>query len=199
MISTIPLPDLVRICSSVPDDVRAAAADLRTNSILVVNLGIGRRDLSDWHWAHFPETDVSFFRISYPHNFADNVVPAGMSAISAEVSYSPDRPLDRESIVARVIDDLIRVRALGKNDPIVYRATRDIPYAYCIYDFKRKPAVRKVREWLQSEGIITAGRYGMWSYFWSDESMMSGIQAAERALASAGGGDAARGLQVVAG
>ena len=190
LISTIPLPDLVNICVDAPPTVRAAAAKLRTNSILVVNLGIGRSGLSDWHWAHFPEKDVSFFRISFPHNFSDIVTPRGMSAISAEVAYSPERPIDRESIVARVVDDLIRVRVLKRDDPVVFSMTRDIRYAYCIYDFERRSAVRTVREWLIGSGVVPAGRYGLWSYFWSDEAMMSGMQAGEKALKSITSDDA---------
>jgi protoporphyrinogen oxidase len=182
LISTIPLPDLVAICPEAPADVRAAAARLRTNSILVVNLGIGRPGRSGWHWAHFPEKDVSFFRISFPHNFADNVTPPGMSSISAEVAYSPDHPIDREGIVERVIEDLIRVSVLNRDDPIVHRSTRDIRYAYCIHDFQRKVSVRKVRDWMLAHDVVPTGRYGLWNYFWSHEAMMSGLQAGEKAL-----------------
>lgn len=184
LISTIPLPELVKICADSPAEVRAAAAQLRTNSILVVNLGIGRPRISDWHWAHFPERDVSFFRISFPHNFADNVVPPGMSSISAEVAYSPGRPIDKAGIVDRVVDDLVRVRLLRRDDPIVYKMTRDIRYAYCIHDFQRKAAVRTVRNWLLEHDVIATGRYGLWNYFWSHEAMMSGLQAGEKALKS---------------
>ena len=127
---------------------------------------------------------MSFFRISFPHNFSDIVTPRGMSAISAEVAYSPERPIDRESIVARVVDDLIRVRVLKRDDPVVFSMTRDIRYAYCIYDFERRSAVRTVREWLIGSGVVPAGRYGLWSYFWSDEAMISGMQAGEKALKS---------------
>src|SRR5205085_352010 len=92
LLTTIPLPELVRICPDAPDAVRAAAAQLRTNSIFVVNFGIGRPAISDKHWVHFPEPDVSFFRISYPHNFGGGVAPPGTSSISAEVAYSAARP-----------------------------------------------------------------------------------------------------------
>jgi hypothetical protein len=44
----------------------------------------------------------------------------------------------------------------------------------------RKASVRTIRDWLKCHGIITAGRYGLWSYFWSDEAMMSGIRAADK-------------------
>lgn len=182
LVSTIPLPELVSICDEVPEEIRAAVAKLRTNSIMVVNIGIGRPGRTDWHWAHYPENSESFFRISFPHNFADNVTPPGMSSVSAEVAYSPERPIDRDGIVDRVLNDLARVGVLKRDDPIVLRATRDVPYAYCIHDFARKAAVRAVRDWLFSNGINATGRYGHWNYFWSHEAMMSGLQAGEKAL-----------------
>ena len=182
LISTIPLPDLVRLCPDAPIEVRAAAALLRTNSIYVVNLGIARPGRNAWHWVHFPEKQFSFFRISFPHNIADNVAPSGMSSISAEIAYSAQRPLLRDGLVDRVIDDLIRAGALEPNDPIVVRNTREIPYAYCIHDFARKEAVRTVRGWMLSHDIVPTGRYGHWNYFWSHEAIMSGLQAGEKAL-----------------
>lgn len=187
LVSTIPLPELVAICDETPREVRAAAALLRTNGIFVVNLGIGRPARSDWHWAHFPHPEESFFRISLPHNFADNVTPPGMSSISAEVAYSPDRPIDKTAIVDIVTQDLIRVGLLGRDDPIVYRATSDIRYAYCIHDFPRKDAVSAVRDWMIAHNVIPTGRYGLWNYFWSHEAMMSGLQAGRKALRSLNG------------
>jgi protoporphyrinogen oxidase len=179
LINTIPLPELIRICPDAPEGVRAASARLRTNSIRVVNLGINRPNLSDRHWVHFPEKDISFFRISYPSNFGPELAPKGTSSISAELAYSPSRPLAAENIVDRVVDDLIRVGALGKNDAVILKTSRDIKYAYCIYDKHRKESLRTVYSWLKSVGVIPCGRYGLWTYFWSDEAVLSGKRAAE--------------------
>ena len=182
LVNTIPLPTLIDIIEdAIPTEVRQAASCLRTNSIMVVNLGIDRPNISDRHWLHFPEKDVSFFRLSYPHNFDPTVTPEGMSSISAEVAYSGETPSQPEAIVDRAIDDLVRVGAMKKNEPIVVKTTQDIPKAYCIYDKQRKKAVQAISAWLLENHVITAGRYGLWSYFWSDESIMSGINAGEKA------------------
>lgn len=182
LISTLPLPELIRICPDAPDYVREAVARLRTNSIMVVNLGINRANISDKHWVHFPEKEVSFFRLSYPHNFAENVAPTGMSSISAEVAYSRDNPPDKDQLVERVIKDLIKVKALDADAPITLTMTKDIPYAYCIYDKPRKASLQTVHGWLASVDILPTGRYGLWTYFWSDEAILSGKRTAEKLL-----------------
>lgn len=182
LIASIPLPELVRICPDAPAAVVAAAARLRTNSILVVNLGIDRADTPARHWVHFPEPDIAFFRMSFPHLFAPDVAPPGTSAISAEVAYSADRPPDTEATIDLVIADLTRVGVLRADDRFLARFATSIRYGYCIYDRNRRSAVKTIHEWLKTVGIVPAGRYGLWTYFWSDESMLSGKKAAEKAM-----------------
>jgi protoporphyrinogen oxidase len=182
LINTIPLPELVSIAFEAPEAVRAAVARLRTNSILVVNLGINRPNLSEKHWVHFPEKHLSFFRISFLTNFANDMAPPGTSSISCEVSYRNAQPLDSQATTRRVIDDLIRIGILRREDEILATSTYDIRYAYCIYDMERKAALRTVKAWLASVDIVPAGRYGLWTYFWSDEAIMSGLKAGERSL-----------------
>lgn len=186
LVSTIPLPALIGICRDVPANVSAAAARLRANSILVVNLGIDRPARNDWHWVHFPEPEVSFFRISFPHNLCSGVVPPGMSAISAEVAYSSGKPPNDAEIVAQVVEDLARVGVIERGDRVVFQSTHHIPVAYCIYDKQRTEAVTTVRNWLAEAGVITAGRYGTWSYMWSDEAIVSGVDAGRQSLHALG-------------
>jgi protoporphyrinogen oxidase len=182
LLSTIALPELIALAVDAPAAVRAAAAMLRTNSIFVVNLGISRANLSEKHWVHFPEKDISFFRISFPHNFADDLAPPGTSSISAEVSYPGGEKLDADWLVERVIADLHRTGVLRMRDRILATATYDIKYAYCIYDFHRDEALRTITTWLDSVDIVPSGRYGLWTYFWSDESILSGRRSAQDVL-----------------
>ena len=179
MISSIPLPELVRLCADAPEPVRDAARKLRTNSILVVNFGIARADVSNRHWVHFPEKEISFFRISYPHNFSPATAPPGTSSISAEFAYSDREPCDHAAVVARVRDDLMRVGILRRDDTILTTTTRDIKHAYCIYDRARTEALRVIHQWMRTQDIISCGRYGLWTYFWSDEAFLSGLKAGE--------------------
>jgi protoporphyrinogen oxidase len=180
LISTIPLPTLVSLIPEAPEAVRGAAGLLRSNSILVVNLGLESPNPSPHHWVHFPEPDVSFFRISYPHNLGPGMVPAGRCSVAAEVAYSDRKPIDKTTIVDRVIDDLLRVGAIGRGDRIVLKDTIDIRHGYVIYDRNRKAAVRTIRDWLESASIFATGRYGLWAYLWSHESIMAGRQLGRR-------------------
>lgn len=188
LVNTIPLPELIGTIPQAPDDIRDAAGRLRTNSILVVNIGIGRANISNKHWIHVPDKDFSFFRMSFPSNFDSSLAPPGTSSISAEVAYVPGQKPNVERTVDRVIADLRRMGLVRKDDPIVTTHTYDIPYGYCIYDADRKSSVRTIRSWLDSKDILTCGRYGLWSYFWSDEAINSGRNNAAKAMKRLGVG-----------
>ena len=187
LLSTIPLPNLLQIATDVPDAVREATACLRTNSLMVVGLGVDRPNLGTKHWVHFPEKEISFFRISFPTNFSPAMAPPGMSSVSAEIAYPSGSPPDREALTERVIRDLIKVGMLRANDRIIARHTHDVPLGYCIYDDARRQALPVIRRWLSEVDIVPSGRYGLWTYFWSDEAMLSGKKAAQLAVARAAG------------
>ena len=181
LINTIPIPEFVKIASDVPDEINEAVKGLRTNSIMVVNLGIGRANISNKHWVHFPESKFSFFRLSFPHNFSPDLVPPGSSSISAEVSYDVDNPPDIEQLKTQVHNDLVVCGILRDNDPIITTCTYAIPYAYCIYDKHRQKTLPLVKDWLQQWDVVPGGRYGLWTYFWSDEAVLSGLKTGAKA------------------
>ena len=185
LISTLPLPDLVRLIPMAPAEIRDAAGRLRTNSIFVVNLGINRPDLTTHHWVYYPEPDYSFFRISFPMNFAAGLVPPGTSSVSCEIAYGNARDIDRQGIVERVVDDLRRSKVLTRHDRIIFEDTVDIRYAYVLYDEHRRPAAKAIQAYLELHGIHSCGRYGEWAYLWSDEAILSGRRAARRLLQGA--------------
>ena len=187
MISTIPLPDLVALIPTAPEDIVNKAKKLKTNSIFVVNLGIKRNKISEKSWIYFLEKDYCFFRISFPFNFTHNpesVVPYGYSSISVEIAYGHDNPLpvNKKEIPKLVIKDLIKANILQPRDEIVLQDTYDIKYGYVIFDKERKHIIKNIHDFLRPFNIFPCGRYGLWAYLWSDEAIMSGKITAERLL-----------------
>jgi protoporphyrinogen oxidase len=182
ILSSIPLPELIKIIPEAPQSVMDAASKLKTNSMFVVNIGVNRPNITDKNWIYFLEKEFSFVRVSFPFNQSDNVCPDGTSSISAEISYGHDNllPTSRENLTERVIKDLIKAGILEESDEIIYLDTVDIKYAYVIFDNERKAAIKIIHDYLKIFDIIPFGRYGMWAYLWSDEAMLSGKKVAER-------------------
>jgi protoporphyrinogen oxidase len=185
VVSSIPLPVLVSMIVGAPSDVEDASRRLACSTCVVVNVGINRTDISEAHWTYFYDRDFFFTRLSFPHMLSRHTVPPGSGSIQAEVYYSPKyRPLDRtpEACIEPVIADLRRCGLIRDDDEILFSNARLVPFANVIFDFDRAGALATIHAYLDEIGIAYCGRYGDWGYMWTDESFMSGENAAQRIL-----------------
>ena len=185
LVSTIPLPELVRLAGAeAPDEVKAAARALRHLSVRCVNLGVGRANITDKHWIYYPE-DTVFHRIFAQGNASPHCNPPGGFGLTCEISYSPWKPLplDGQALVERCIADCVKVGMLREDEVIVTANQVDMPYAYVLYDHARAANVALVKAWLARHDILLAGRYSEWEYYNSDHAFIAGKKAAESVLA----------------
>ncbi len=190
LVSSIPLPDLLPKVVGAPSDVRDAAQRLAASSVVFVNVGIDRDDISEHSWTYFYDEDFIITRLSYPHVFSSNNTPPGCGSFQAEIYFSEKyRPLrvEPDSLIEPVIDDLRRCGLIRDDDAVLHTSTMYAPYANVIFDHERAEAVETVLGYLDEVGIATAGRYGLWGYQWTDESFVSGEEAARRALSRSSG------------
>jgi protoporphyrinogen oxidase len=185
LVSSIPLPDLVRMIRGTPQDVLAASRRLACSACVLVNLGVDREDISSAHMTYFYDEDVCFARLSFPHMLSARNVPTGTGSIRAEVYFSQKyKPLigSPQDWIEPVIKDLRRCGLLRKEDRVLFRNATLVPYANIIFDLERTPALATVHGYLDELGIAYCGRYGDWGYLWTDESFKSGEKAAENVL-----------------
>ena len=182
LISSIPLPELISRIEEAPSDVREAAERLACSTCVIVDVGIDRENISPAHWSYFYDREYSFSRLSFPHMFSPGNVPPGAGSIQAEVYFSKKyRPLTvpPESLVDVVIEDLKKCGLIRDNDRILMKSAHVVPYANVIFDHDRPAALETVHGFLSDAGVATCGRYGDWKYSWTDESFMSGEEAAQ--------------------
>jgi protoporphyrinogen oxidase len=186
VISSIPLPELVAVIDGVPPDVLAASRRLAFTTAVLINLGIGRADLSETHITYFYDEDIVFSRVNLPHMFSRNNAPPGAGTIQAEVYFSDKyRPLRGrpETLIEPVIADLRRCGFIRDTDSILLKEAAINRYANVIYDHDRAPALEIVHGYLRDVGINYCGRYGNWDHAWTDEAFISGEEAASEILA----------------
>jgi protoporphyrinogen oxidase len=187
LVSSLPLPELIRIIEGAPQDVRAAARRLACSTCVLVNVGVDRDDLSKSHLTYIYDDDFCFTRLSFPHMFSPNNAPKGFGSIQAEVYFSDKyKPLAGapEEWIEPVIRDLRRMGLIREEDQVVFSNARLLRYANIIFDLERADALKTVHGYLDDLGIAYCGRYGDWGYMWTDESFKSGERAAEKALSA---------------
>jgi protoporphyrinogen oxidase len=177
LVTTLPLPRLVAIIKDAPAPIRRAATRLRASSVLNVNLGIAGRNVSSKQWVYVPEADLPFYRVGFYHNFSKAMVPKGGSSVYAEMSYSPERPLDKAAAPGRVKAGLRRMGILRASDAIAAQWVADIADAYVVYDSHRTESVDTIQAWLKERNIISTGRWGRWEYAAMEDAIWQGAEA----------------------
>jgi protoporphyrinogen oxidase len=185
LISSLPLPELIRMIHGAPKDVVEASRRLACSTCVLVNIGVDREDLSDAHMTYFYDEDICFTRVSFPHMLSASNVPPGTGSMQAEVYFAQKyRPFTGTpgEWVDPVLNDLRRCGLLRETDRILHANARLLKYANVIFDLDRAEALRSVHGYLDELGIAYCGRYGDWGYMWTDESFKSGERAAERSL-----------------
>ena len=186
LISSVPLPDMIRMIQGAPDDVVEASRKLACSTCVLVNIGINRADISNAHMTYFYDEDICFTRLSFPHMLSSRNAPPGTGNIQAEVYFSEKyKPFSgkAEDWIDPVIRDLKKVGLIREEDEILCRKAMLLRYANIIFDLERADALKTVHGYLDDIGILYCGRYGDWGYMWTDESFISGERAAARALA----------------
>jgi protoporphyrinogen oxidase len=181
VISTMPLPDLLAQIADLPRELAEGGRRLRHVSVLNLNLGFDRSSPSPYHWVYFPELEFPFYRVGVYSNLCAASVPPGHSAFYVEISHRPERKIELDGLVDRVVESLREVGLVSKDAALRETAAFDIPCAYVIHDRDRSKFLPRALEYLDRHRIHSVGRYGAWEYSAMEDALWQGWQAAERA------------------
>lgn len=184
LISTIPLPELIKVIKNVPPAVLEASANLCYTSLVLINIGVERdEEFPNMHWMYFYDEDILFSRGNFPHRLSPNNAPANCGSIQVEVYHSTFRPLPVQDVLNRSIEQLLNIGLLHKSDRFLVTQEKHIKYANILFDLERTRNLSIVLDYLKESGIFTCGRYGEWGYYWTDDSIVSGWRAADQIIA----------------
>jgi protoporphyrinogen oxidase len=188
LVSTIELPQLVTLLgqgpSGVPEEVRAAAARLRSFTVTYVRVGVRGVNRQPWHWVYLPGPEFQTYRIGSPSAVYPALAPEGMSSFYVEYSHHGER--SRAACEAAAVEDLANSQMVHARKDVLFAEAEEIPHAYVIYDEAYGPARKTVMDFLEAAHIRLAGRYGQWEYSSMEDALLSG-QATARTLNEGGG------------
>lgn len=182
LINTLPLDHFVSMLTgSSSKTYSTASSKLLCNSVLNINLGFARADVSDKHWIYFPEKKYPFYRLGFPHNFSQHVVPTGCSSLYAEVAYINKSAPWKKKMTSEVIAHSAALLGIHQQE-IMLTKILDMSHAYVIYDHWREKYLPRLLHALEQEQIYCIGRYGAWKYSSMQEAILEGKQIAQRLL-----------------
>jgi protoporphyrinogen oxidase len=170
VIATLPIGTLFDALGDVPAEVRAASDALRYNSLRVAMVGVNVADLPAYTALYVPEPASLYHRVCYNQVFSPDMVPAGCTSVSCEITVAPGSDLDSWSdakVMDRVVDDLVR-DGIVRRETVVYRQVHRERYAYVVYTTGYSDRVRRIRDFTDARGIHLAGRFAEYQYVNTD-------------------------------
>lgn len=203
LINTLPLPVFLATCEDVPSDVAEAGQQLSCSQLLLVNVAAQQATARHENWMYVYDEDKFSTRINCTEKLSANNAPEGWTGVQVEVYFSRHRPLSAtpssvgNSVVHELVEmGLIDARAVEEKRFSMHQ--RYSPWANVIFDHDTKPALGRILDWLETQGlareeddlspltdwtkyrvsdagkVFLAGRFGQWKYFWTDDCVMRG-------------------------
>ena len=184
VLSSMPLRELVyAMTPAAPDEVRAAADNLKYRDFITVALMVDAPDLFPDNWIYIHDARVQVGRVQNFKNWSPEMVPdPKMSCLGLEYFC-----FEGDGLWTMADKDLIdlgrrEMALIGLLDPtkVVDGTVVRMPKAYPVYDEGYEAALTVVRDYLVGfSNLQVAGRNGMHKYNNQDHSMVTAMLAAQ--------------------
>ena len=197
LISSLPLPEIVKMIDGIPPEVKEAGQKLMYTSGYMVSLGFKRPDVAKHLWFYIYDEDILPARVYSPNLKSADNVPEGCSSLQAEIFFANSGALENcpplaggpksvisrrgffnpqtppEIILEKTIESLISM-GLFKEEDLVVKDIRFEKYANVIFDKDIYKNRATVLDYLNIVGIESIGRFGKWEYFWTHQAFDDG-------------------------
>ena len=175
LISSLPLPEIVKMIENCPDYVLNAANNLHNTCGYMVSLGFKRPDVAKHLWFYIYDEDILSARVYSPSMKSLDNVPNGCSSLQAEIFFDCKAKIpSKEEVMKNTIEKLVSM-GLFKEDEIVVKDIRFEKYANITFDKDIYKNRKVVLDYLRSQNIETIGRFGKWEYYWTHQAFKSGM------------------------
>ncbi|MGC1322433.1 MAG: FAD-dependent oxidoreductase [Candidatus Udaeobacter sp.] len=176
IISTLPLPALLRLIPNVPAAITSAVSELEALPITVVMLVLEGRYETLRQRIYCPDKNIIGHKIVLNHNSSRWLRTLPRHGIQVELSdFNPfSSSTDAKSLVNAVVAALLRMDVIPSPDYVRITKVLRIPFGYPVQTHSRSNIVALARCWLSEHRIYTVGRFGEWAYINSDEALYRG-------------------------
>lgn len=178
LISSVPLPEIVKMIKSAPEEVVKASENLKYTCGYMVSLGFKRPDVAKDLWFYIYDEDILAARVYSPSLKSADNVPVGCSSLQAEIFFGSDKKiLPSDDVLENSIEKLSKICNFDKNE-IIAKDIRFEKYANIIFDHDIYKNRKIVLDYLDSKKIKSIGRFGKWEYFWTHQAFLDGREVA---------------------
>ncbi len=174
LISSLPLPEIVKMIDGIPEEVKEAGQKLMHTSGYMVSLGFKRPDVAKHLWFYIYDEDILPARVYSPNLKSADNVPEGCSSLQAEIFFSNKAKIPpADDVLKNTIEKLVKM-GLFREEEIAVKDIRFEKYANVIFDKDIYKNRMIVLDYLNKIGIESIGRFGKWEYFWTHQAFDDG-------------------------
>lgn len=183
LVSTIPLPELIRLVNpEVPEVVRESADKLRFRGLRFMNMLLeGVEDISENTWWYLQDAGYIATRLQEPKRRSRYNAPEGTTSVMLEIPCTRGDDvwdMTDEDLFNRCVRDLHNL-GLELRDKTVGYYTERIEHAYPVYSLDYMENKKRILEYLRAiTNMVTCGRQGLFDYVFMDDAMLMGFEAA---------------------
>jgi protoporphyrinogen oxidase len=176
IISTLPLPALLRLIPNVPTAISSAVSELEAVPITLVMLVLDGPYETLRQRIYCPDENIIGHKIVLNHNSSRWLRTLPRHGVQVELSeFNPfSSSTDVRSLVNAVVAGLLRMGVIPSPDYVRRTKVLRIPFGYPVQTRSRGNIVALAQHWLSEHRIYTAGRFGEWAYINSDEALYRG-------------------------
>ena len=181
IVSTMPIPMLLRCIEGCPDRIVELGSMLRVVSLKILLVLARLRDERVPQRVYISDPTIPPHKVAFNHTSSPSLAKRRNHAITFEVSYSPSKPAKPDAVLLdAAMDWLITNRFVESYDGISARKVIDVPYGYPVPTHAMPAIVAQITRYLEQQDIYTIGRFGSWNYANSDEWIQRGMDLARR-------------------
>jgi len=176
IVSTLPLPALLRLIPNVPAAITSAVSQLEALPITVVMLVLEGRYETLRQRIYCPDKNILGHKIVLNHNSSRWLRTSPRHGIQVELSdFNPfSSRTDAKSLVNGVVAGLLRMGVIPSPAHVRRTSVLRLPFGYPVQTHSRSNIVALAQHWLSEHHIYTVGRFGEWAYINSDEALYRG-------------------------
>lgn len=176
LVSTLPLPVVVKLIHAVPPQVTEASGALKATSIDLISVGFNKPLVKDL-WFYIYDPDILASRAYSPSVKSPENAPDGCSSLQFEIySRGEKSGFYPDDLKSNTLQGLKKMGIADEND-VLFVDHRFLEFGNVIFDQGMEVNRKIVHDWLEKSGVASCGRFGEWDYLWSNQSLLSGYGA----------------------
>lgn len=178
VVSTLPLPQFIRLLSPSPDEkIVSIAKTLRFRSLIIVTVFLDKNSITDKGSIYFPERQFPFTRVYEPKNRSRDMSPMGKTSLCAEIPCFPDSEfwnMPESALAKNVCSHFIRFGWFQEKNIIDTTVLR-LPVAYPVLEKGVDDKKQKISMFLENfSNLEISGRNGEFLYTHVHDMMRAG-------------------------